>query len=232
MHRFLKVKAVIHIIQSFAEFEHFLKYNNKSFFIIEGNLIKSFSIYTSQAGFMYDIRFSVSPLCGECLHIGNENIPLSGVSNHSGPYWIDSSDEQENSNLTINEIINDMKTVMLPFFQRCSDIETSKAEMLSLLKTAFRLESILWVPELYELATAALDYDLMYQCMMIRYKTNLEQKEKADKKRVERLEEIIRNQEQELYHIRIKDDQYFLAQTSENKRNNINNLYPWHQREV
>lgn len=65
----------------------------------------------------------------------------------------------------------------------------------------------------------------MYQCMMIRYKTNLEQKDKMyNGKKVERIKEIIRIQEQELYHIKIKDDQYFLVQANENKRNNIDIL--------
>ncbi len=225
MHRLLKAKDVIRIIQSFAESEHFLKFSDKSFFIIENSLIKSFSIFTSQKGFLYDVHFSVSPLCGECLHIGYENIPLSGVSKHPGPYWIGSSNEKKDYDLTMSEIIKDMRTVMLPFFQRCSNIETSKNEILLLLKTTYKLESILWVPELYELATAALDYDLMYQCMMIRYKTNLEQKDKMyNGKKVERIKEIIRIQEQELYHIKIKDDQYFLVQANENKRNNIDIL--------
>lgn len=222
-----KIRNAIRIMQSFAEDENFIKYNPGSFYLIQGELIKSFSIHVSQAGFLYDVRFSVSPLCAESILVGDESIPLSTFAGDPGGYMISSlNNRSENCESIMNRIISDTKMIAIPFFQRSSNIQTAISETLSLVqKATYRQESILWIPELYELAKAGLDYELMYQCLMIRYKENIKEKEKNNNPtRQKRIDEIIRKQAQELCHIKMRDNEYFTLQNRENNKRNMISL--------
>lgn len=224
MHRIRN--AAIRIMQSFAKDANFIMYDYESFYIIQNELIKSFSIHATQAGFLYDVRFSVSPLCIESILVGDESISLSPFTGNPGGYIISAQNRNENIESVMSRIIADVKMIAIPFFQRSLNIQTAISETLSLLqKTTHRQESILWIPELYELAKAGLDYDLMYQCLMIRYKTNLEEKEKNNNPtRQKRIDDIVCRQEQELYHIKMKDNEYFTIQNRDNKKRNMISL--------
>ena len=220
MHR---IRNAIRIMQSFAKDANFIKYDHESFYIIQNELIKSFSIHVSQAGFLYDVRFSVSPLCIESILVGCESIPLSTFTGHPGGYIISAHNRSESIESVMSTIIADTKMIAIPFFQRSINTQTAISETLSLLqKTTYKQESILWIPELYELAKAGLDYGLMYQCLMIRYKANMEVKEKNNNPtRQKRIDDIIVRQEQELYRIKMKDNAYFTMQNIENKKRNM-----------
>ncbi len=218
-----RMQNAIRIMQTFAKDANFIQYNHNSFYIVQHELIKSFSIHVSQYGFLHDVRFSVSPLGAENVLVGDESIPLSTFTAHDGGYIISKKNNSESTESLLKMIVEDTKLIAIPFFQRCLTIPTAINETLLLLqKTAYRREQILWMPELYQLAKAGLDYELMYQCLMTRYKVNLREQEKNNNPtRQERIDEIICRQEQELYHIKMKDNDYFTLQVSENIKKNM-----------
>ena len=73
------------------------------------------------------------------------------------------------------------------------------------------------IPDIYDLATECREYDLMYQCRELLCKNNRSAYEQTGNKRAL---ELIQKQEQEISHIRLKDDDYFDGIMRENEKKN------------
>ncbi len=194
----------------------FTSISRSVYYRIEGRLIRSFSLHYTPGKYSCDIRFGVSAISASDLPIGEESIPLSAFSSkfNWGGYRL----QQDEPDRVIEEIVGDVTRVIFPFYHKCTDIRSALDELLTLLNNSpFKKESFLLIPDIYDLATECREYDLMYQCRELLCKNNRSAYEQTGNKRAL---ELIQKQEQEISHIRLKDDDYFDGIMRENEKKN------------